>query len=408
MGYVGLPLAVESGKHYPTKGYDISATRIAELSKFQDRTKEVSSDEIRSSHQLLFSSQFQDLLDCNFYIVTVPTPIDDSKRPDLFFLTQACKSLSEILKENDIVVFESTVYPGCTQEVCVPILAESGLTYNQDFFCGYSPERINPGDKTKRLKDIVKVTSGSSEMAAKRVNEYYDTITEGKTFVASSIEVAEAAKVIENAQRDINIAFVNELAMIFERMGLDTLEVLEAAGTKWNFLPFKPGLVGGHCIGVDPYYLTFQAEKHGFNPNVILAGRRTNDHMGVYIAGRIVKTLLANDIDIVGAKALVMGVTFKENCPDVRNSKVVDIVRELEEFNLDVDVSDPEADAEEVKNLYQITIKTDPDFEKYKLLILAVGHDGFSELDWENIASKIPFIFDVKGFLPKELVNSRL
>ena len=408
MGYVGLPLAVESGKHYPTKGYDISATRITELSKFQDRTKEVSSDEIRSSHQLLFSSQFQDLLDCNFYIVTVPTPIDDSKRPDLFFLTQACKSLSEILKENDIVVFESTVYPGCTQEVCVPILAESGLTYNQDFFCGYSPERINPGDKTKRLKDIVKVTSGSSEMAAKRVNEYYDTITEGKTFVASSIEVAEAAKVIENAQRDINIAFVNELAMIFERMGLDTLEVLEAAGTKWNFLPFKPGLVGGHCIGVEPYYLTFQAEKHGFNPNVILAGRRTNDHMGVYIAGRIVKTLLANDIDIVGAKALVMGVTFKENCPDVRNSKVVDIVRELEEFNLDVDVSDPEADAEEVKNLYQITIKTDPDFEKYKLLILAVGHDGFSELDWENIASKIPFIFDVKGFLPKELVNSRL
>jgi UDP-N-acetyl-D-galactosamine dehydrogenase len=408
LGYVGLPLAVEFGKALDVVGFDINTARIAELEKGFDRTREINPEELKSAVKLVFSSDRQKLKDVNYFIVTVPTPVDDSKKPDLRPLVGASKTVGSVLKKGDIVIYESTVYPGCTEEVCVPVLEEtSGLKFNQDFFCGYSPERINPGDKLHRVTNIKKVTSGSTPEVAMKVDNLYRRIITAGTHRASSIKVAEAAKVIENSQRDINIAFVNELALIFERIVIDTHEVLEAAGTKWNFLPFKPGLVGGHCIGVDPYYLTHKAESLGYHSQVILAGRKINDNMGIYIANCVIKLMAKQDLPINKAKVLVLGVTFKEDCPDIRNSRVVDVIHELKSFGTQVEIYDPHADALEVKHEYGI--ETIPSLsKKYDAIVLAVGHKEFLDLKWDAISHNKTVIYDVKGFLDKSKTTARL
>ncbi len=408
LGYVGLPLAVESGRKYKTIGFDINTTRISELKAGTDRTQEVDKEDLLGAKHLTFSSEPSALSDCNFYIVTVPTPVDQHKKPDLSPIISASRMISSLLKKGDIVVYESTVYPGCTEEICVPELEKSGLVFNEDFFCGYSPERINPGDKVHRLTTILKVTSGSNPEAAETVDHFYKSIVTAGTYKASSIKVAEAAKVIENSQRDINIAFVNELSLIFDRVGIDTQEVLEAAGTKWNFLKFTPGLVGGHCIGVDPFYLTYKAEELGYHPQVILSGRKINDNMGAYVAQRTIKLLSQKKRLSQQTKVLILGITFKENCPDIRNSRVIDIYRELVDFGVDTDVFDPNADQVEVSVEYGINMLNEPVYSSYEAIILAVAHGQFLELDWSSIRNNISVIFDVKGLLPKEFVDSRL
>ncbi|MEK6780145.1 MAG: nucleotide sugar dehydrogenase [Bacteroidota bacterium] len=408
LGYVGLPLAVEFGKILDVVGFDINKSRIDELKQGIDRTLEVDKDELISSSKLKFSTNLEDLKSVNYFIVTVPTPVDDYKTPDLTPLIKASETVGKVLKKGDIVIYESTVYPGCTEEDCVPVLEKfSGLKFNIDFFCGYSPERINPGDKQHRLPNIKKVTSGSTPEVAEKVDKLYLRIIKAGTHKASSIKVAEAAKVIENAQRDINIAFVNELSLIFERMGIDTHEVLSAAGTKWNFLPYKPGLVGGHCIGVDPYYLTYKADSLGYHPQVILAGRRINDNMGVHIANKVVKLMTQNDLQVNKAKILVLGITFKENCPDIRNSKAIDVIRELQSFGADVEVYDPHADPLEVHHEYKLSL-LDTLHIKYAAIVLAVSHTEFKSLDWSAIKHEKTIIYDVKGFLDRSLVSARL
>jgi UDP-N-acetyl-D-galactosamine dehydrogenase len=409
LGYVGLPLAVEFGKKYETIGFDINPKRIEELRKGHDRTLEVTDEELKASSKLRYTTQLEDIKVANFYIVTVPTPIDKNKRPDLTPLIKASETVGKVLKKGDIVVYESTVYPGATEEDCVPILEKfSGLKFNQDFFCGYSPERINPGDKQHTVTKIRKVTSGSTPEIAEKVDEVYRSIITAGTYKASCLKVAEAAKVIENCQRDINIAFVNELALIFDKIGIDTLEVLEAAGTKWNFLPFRPGLVGGHCIGVDPYYLTHKAEEMGYHPEVILSGRRINDNMGMYVAGKLVKLMIQKDIKIKDAPVLMLGITFKENCPDIRNSRAIDIVNELQQFGVQIDVYDPWADEEEVKHEYGLPLVKSINGKKYSGIVLAVSHSKFKELDLNELKQEKAVIYDVKSFLPKNMVDDRL
>ena len=408
LGYVGLPLAVEFGKVLDVVGFDINGERINELKKGYDRTREVEPDELSAATKLKVSSNADDLKAVNYFIVTVPTPIDEFKNPDLRPLQGASKTVGSVLKKGDIVIYESTVYPGCTEEICVPILEQiSGLIFNKDFFCGYSPERINPGDKEHRVTTIKKITSGSTPEIAEKVDQLYKKIITAGTFKASSLKVAEAAKVIENSQRDLNIAFVNELALIFERIGIDTQEVLEAAGTKWNFLPFKPGLVGGHCIGVDPYYLTHKAESLGYHSEVILAGRKINDNMGIHIANSVIKLMAQNELPINKADILVLGVTFKENCPDIRNSRVIDLIRELQSYGTTIHLYDPEADATEVKHEYNLTLIDFPS-KKYHAIVLAVGHQTFKTLDWNAIKYEKTVIYDVKGILEKSKVTARL
>ncbi|NQY06521.1 MAG: nucleotide sugar dehydrogenase [Flavobacteriaceae bacterium] len=409
MGYVGLPLAVEFAKKGRSViGFDINAKRVNELRNRQDHTLEVSAEELQKAKTLQYTDQLEELKFANIFIVTVPTPITQSKSPDLTPLTKASESVGSILKKGDIVIYESTVFPGCTEEVCVPILEKvSGLTFNQDFFCGYSPERINPGDKKHRVNTIVKVTSGSTPEIAEEIDQLYQEIVEVGTHKASSIKVAEAAKVIENTQRDLNIAFVNELALIFDRIGIDTNEVLAAAKTKWNFLPFSPGLVGGHCIGVDPYYLTHKAEAVGYRPEVILAGRRINSNMGIFVANKLVKLLSNKGHSISGSEVLVLGITFKENCPDTRNTRVIDVVDELKGFGLNVDVYDYFADVNQVKEEYGLDLISSIT-KQYKAIVLAVAHEEFRNLDWNKFVSDNTIIFDLKGFLPKEIVSARL
>lgn len=381
LGYVGLPLAVEFGKIRPVIGFDIDPERIAQLQLGHDRTLEVGSDELQLATQLRFATDPSDLRAATIYIVTVPTPIDVHKRPDLTPLLKASETVGRVLKPGDIVIYESTVYPGATEEDCVPVLEKfSGLRFNHDFFCGYSPERINPGDKAHRLPDIKKVTSGSTSAAAETVDALYRQIITAGTHLAPSIRVAEAAKVIENTQRDVNIALINELAILFNTLGLDTSAVLEAAGTKWNFLPFKPGLVGGHCIGVDPYYLTHKAQQVGHHPEMILAGRRINDGMGAYVAGRMIKAMLKKRVVVQGARVLVMGLTFKENCPDLRNTRVIDVINELKEYGLNVDVYDPWADSECARHEYGIELTPAPRDDQYDGIVLAVAHREFKTL----------------------------
>lgn len=408
LGYVGLPLAVEFGKIMQVVGFDINQSRIEELKKGIDRTLEVNKEELGAAGKLSFSSNPEDLKSVTIFIITVPTPVDEFKTPDLTPLKKASETVGKVLKKNDIVIYESTVYPGCTEEDCVPVLEKfSGLKFNTDFFCGYSPERINPGDKQHRLPSIKKVTSGSTPEVAERVDQLYKKIIQAGTHMASSIKVAEAAKVIENSQRDINIAFVNELSLIFEKMGIDTHEVLTAAGTKWNFLPYKPGLVGGHCIGVDPYYLTYKADSLGYHPQVILAGRRINDTMGIHIANRVIKLMTQNDLPVNKAKVLVLGITFKENCPDIRNSRAIDVIRELQSFGTDVEVYDPHADKEEVKHEYGLSL-IDTLSRKYAAVVLAVSHEEFKSIDWKLIKTEKTIVYDVKGFLDKSLITARL
>ena len=408
LGYVGLPLAVEFGKKYPCLGYDINARRIEELSRNYDRTGESSSEDIMSSKFLKLSTVKESLKSSNVFIVTVPTPIDKFKTPDLRYLKQASKTIGLVLKSGDIVIYESTVYPGCTEEDCVPELEKvSGLKFNVDFFCGYSPERINPGDKINTLITIKKVTSGSTPRIAKIVDKLYSSIITAGTHMAPSIKVAEASKVIENAQRDINISFMNELALIFDRMDIDTTEVLEAAATKWNFLNYKPGLVGGHCIGVDPYYLAHKAEALRYHPQVILSGRRVNDNMGVFVANKVIKLMIKKGIQIKGATALILGITFKENCPDIRNSKVIDVYNELLQFGIDVEIYDPYADKEGVFKEYGIRLSVE--LKKYDSIILAVSHDELLGMDFERLKKDAySVIFDTKACLDKGIVDSRL
>jgi len=408
LGYVGLPLAVEFGKIVSVVGFDINEARINELKTGFDKTLEVDREELMGAVNLSFSSNPKDLKDVNFFIVTVPTPVDQYKKPDLTPLIKASETVGQVLKKGDIVIYESTVYPGCTEEDCVPVLEKfSGLKFNVDFFCGYSPERINPGDKQHRLPNIKKVTSGSTPEIAEIVDQLYKKIIVAGTHKASSIKVAEAAKVIENSQRDINIAFVNELSLIFERMGIDTHEVLEAAGTKWNFLPYKPGLVGGHCIGVDPYYLTYKADSLGYYPQVILAGRRINDNMGIHVANRVIKLMTQNNLAVKNSKILVLGITFKENCPDIRNSRAIDVIRELQSFGADVEVYDPHADNEEVKHEYGLALIAELN-KHYSAIVLAVSHEEFRALKWNSIKNDRTIIYDVKGFLDKGEVSARL
>lgn len=408
-GYVGLPLAIEFGKKYPTIGFDINNARIDELNKGVDHTNEANKEQIRSAQMLSFSANIDDINACNVYIVTVPTPIDEFKTPDLGALRGACKMLGNFLKKGDNVIFESTVYPGCTEEVCIPLLEKSsGLIFNIDFYCGYSPERIVPGDKVNTLTTIKKVTSGSTPEIADFVDDLYSSIINAGTFKAASMKVAEASKAIENAQRDVNISFVNELALIFDRVGIDTQDVLDAAGTKWNFLKYKPGLVGGHCISVDPYYLAYKSENLGYHPEVILSGRRVNDNMSTFVANKMIKMLIKAGKQIMGSKILILGVTFKENCPDIRNSKVADVYNELKEFGLKVDVYDYEADPVEVKEEYCINL-LDNISEKYDGILLAVAHDEFINIDISSIKNDSKsIVFDLKGFLPRNQVNSRL
>ena len=408
-GYVGLPLAIEFGKKYSTLGFDINQARIDELTKGVDHTNEASPEQLKSSEKLIFSADIDDINECNIYIVTVPTPIDEFKTPDLNPLRGASKMLGGILKKGDIVIYESTVYPGCTEEVCVPLLEKSsGLLFNRDFYCGYSPERIVPGDKVNTLTTIIKVTSGSTPEIANFVVDLYSSIITAGTFKAASIKVAEASKAIENAQRDVNISFVNELALIFDRVGIDTQDVLDAAGTKWNFLKYKPGLVGGHCISVDPYYLAYKAENLGYHPEVILSGRRVNDNMSTFVANKMIKMLIKAGKQIMGSKILILGVTFKENCPDIRNSKVADVYNELKEFGLEVDAYDYEADPAEVKEEYGIYL-IDQIKAKYDGILLAVSHNKFSMINIDSLKKDSnSVVYDLKGFLPRNLVNSRL
>ena len=408
LGYVGFPLAVEFGKLYPTLGFDIDSTRISELNRGYDRTQEVSDAQLKASAQLKFSSELNDLSGCNTFIVTVPTPIDHFKKPDLGPLLKASEMIGSVLKKGDVVIYESTVYPGCTEEDCVPVLEKrSGLKFNEDFFCGYSPERINPGDKVNTLTKIKKVTSGSTPEIADWVDQLYRSIIVAGTHKASSIKVAEASKAIENAQRDVNISFVNELALIFDRMGIDTSEVLEAAGTKWNFLNFKPGLVGGHCIGVDPYYLLHKSESLGYYPQVILSGRRVNDNMGLFVANKLVKLLIQKGKKIGGAKTLMLGITFKENCPDIRNSRVVDIYRELRDFGMEVDVYDPWANKAEVKKEHGIDLVSEL-ASTYDAIVLTVAHQEFLNLPFASLKAENGIIFDIKSVLDRTLVDARL
>lgn len=418
LGYVGLPLAIEFGKKYKVLGFDINQARIEELKFGKDRTNEADLEGLQVAINLAnesdklgltFSSNIEELKSYNVYIVTVPTPIDQFKAPDLTPLLKASEMLGKVIKKGDIVIYESTVYPGCTEEDCVPVLEKySGLKFNFDFYCGYSPERINPGDKINTLTKIKKVTSGSSPEIAEVVDGLYRSIIEAGTHKASSLKVAEASKAIENAQRDVNISFVNELALIFDRMGIDTNDVLEAAGTKWNFLKYKPGLVGGHCIGVDPYYLAHKAESLGYHPQVILSGRRVNDNMGIFVANKLVKLLIAKNHVISKSKVLVLGITFKEDCPDIRNSKVIDIVKELQQFNINVEVFDPHADKNEVEVKYNIRL-LDSIESTYDGIILAVSHKEFLGFKLENLKSSTSsVIFDTKAFLIRELVDARL
>jgi UDP-N-acetyl-D-glucosamine/UDP-N-acetyl-D-galactosamine dehydrogenase len=412
LGYVGLPLAVEFGKKFDVVGFDINQARINDLQNGIDHTLEVSTEELRASPRLSFSFDLNQLATCNFYIVTVPTPIDDYKQPDLTPLIKASETIAKVLKKGDIVVYESTVYPGATEEDCIPVLEKhSGLTFNQDFFAGYSPERINPGDKEHRVTNIKKITSGSTPEIADLVDAVYNQIITVGTHKASSIKVAEAAKVIENTQRDVNIALINELALIFNKMGIDTEEVLKAAGTKWNFLPFRPGLVGGHCIGVDPYYLTHKAQSIGYHPEIILAGRRLNDNMGAYVANQLVKAMLKKRMVVDGAKVLVMGLTFKENCPDLRNTKIVDIVAELEDYNIQVDVYDPWVDATEAEHEYGLQPISNPEAGQYDGIILAVAHEQFKALSAEQIRAwgkEAHVLYDLKYVLPMGTSDLRL
>ena len=412
LGYVGLPLAVEFGKKYPTVGFDISAERVAELEGGTDSTLECSSEELAEAKHLSFGSSVDAIADCNFYVVTVPTPIGETNRPVLTPLRSASAALGSIIKRGDVVVYESTVYPGATEEFCVPLLEhESGLRMNEDFFVGYSPERINPGDKERRLPLILKVTSGSTAETADFVDAVYQSIITAGTHKASSIKVAEASKVIENTQRDVNIALVNELAMIFERVGIDTQEVLEAAGTKWNFLPFRPGLVGGHCIGVDPYYLTFKAQHLGYHPQMILACRRINDNMPLYVASRVIKQMLEKSINPRGARVLMLGLAFKEDCPDVRNTKVADIVAELTSYGAVVDVHDPWVDAEEARDEYGIDLVAAPEKAAYDVIVIAVAHTSFKELGAPGIRTfgkENSVVYDIKYVLAPDEVDDRL
>ena len=412
LGYVGLPLAVEFGKYLPVVGFDINAGRIASLRKGTDHTLEVDKEELAQATHLTFSSDINELAECNFFIVTVPTPIDDYKQPDLTPLIKASEAIGSLLKKDDIVVYESTVYPGATEEVCIPVLEKvSGLVFNKAFYAGYSPERINPGDKEHRVTNILKVTAGSMPEVADFVDDVYNLIITAGTHKASSIKVAEAAKVIENTQRDVNIALINELAVIFNKMGIDTQAVLEAAGTKWNFLPFRPGLVGGHCIGVDPYYLTHKAQAIGYNPEIILAGRRLNDSMGEYVVTQLVKTMIKKRIQVEGAKVLILGLSFKENCPDVRNTKVIDIVHELEEYNIEVDVYDPWVDAVEAEREYNVTPVSKAAKNSYDGIILAVAHNQFVEMGIEQIRSLgkgSHVLYDLKYVFAKEDTDIRL
>ena len=401
LGYVGLPLAHAFSSKYKVVGFDIAKWRIDELSKGVDRTLELTKKQVKEAidNGMEFTDRLEDIADCNIYIVTVPTPIDKHKKPDLTPLIKASESIGRVLKEGDIVIYESTVYPGATEEECVPILERvSGLEFNKDFFCGYSPERINPGDKEHTVTKILKVTSGSTPEIGKRVDELYSSIITAGTHLAPSIKVAEAAKVIENSQRDINIAFVNELSMIFGKLGIDTNAVLEASGTKWNFLKFKPGLVGGHCIGVDPYYLTHKAKEVGYHPEIILAGRRLNDNMGIYVANQVIKLMIKKGKKIEGSRVLVLGITFKENCPDIRNSRVIDVIRELEDFGCRVDVSDYWADKDEVKREYNLDLidEVNVDIESYDAVVLAVAHNDYRDLDLK-VGDQV--VFDIKSVL---------
>ncbi|MFV1973026.1 MAG: nucleotide sugar dehydrogenase [Thiohalobacterales bacterium] len=412
LGYVGLPLAVEFGKQYPTIGFDLKQERIDELGRGQDATQEVSSSELAEASQLVFTSNPDDLSDCNVYIVTVPTPIDAHKRPDVSFLKAASRTIGGLVKPGDVAIYESTVYPGATEEECIPeIESVSGLEFNKDFYAGYSPERINPGDKVRRISNIIKVTSGSTPAAGDYVDALYRSIVTAGTWRASSLRVAEASKVIENTQRDLNIALINELALICNQMGIDTEEVLEAAGTKWNFLPFRPGLVGGHCIGVDPYYLTHKAQELSYYPEVILAGRRLNDDMGRYIGEQVIKLMMNGKIQVSGSRVLVLGLAFKENCPDLRNSRVIDVVRELEGYNVLVDVHDPWVEMDNAKDEYGIDLVADPVPGLYDAVIIAVAHDEFSGLGAEGLRALCKpegILYDVKCLLPADATDGRL
>jgi UDP-N-acetyl-D-galactosamine dehydrogenase len=412
LGYVGLPLAVEFGKHFPTVGFDIKSHRVEELRRGQDRTLEVEPELLQATTQLTFTDKVEDLASCNIFIVTVPTPIDKHKRPDLEPLQSASRTVAKVLTPGDLVIYESTVFPGATEEICVPLLEEgSGLRCNQDFHVGYSPERINPGDKEHRLSNIVKVTSGSTPEAAELVDQLYGTVVSAGTHRAPSIRVAEAAKVIENTQRDVNIALINELALLFAHMGIDTREVLEAAGTKWNFLPFRPGLVGGHCISVDPYYLTFKAQELGYYPQIILSGRQINDGMGAYVAAQVMKLMTQRRIHVVDANVLVMGLAFKENCPDLRNSRVIDIIREFQSYHANVEVYDPWVDPDEAELEYGVRPVTKPGQARYDAIVLAVAHEQFVAMGAEQIRALGTVghvLFDVKCALPKATVDGRL
>jgi UDP-N-acetyl-D-galactosamine dehydrogenase len=417
LGYVGLPLAVEFARKYPVIGFDIHQGRVDELNSGHDSTLEVEDEHLQSvliqempqNDGLFLTADPKAIADCNYFVVTVPTPTDENNHPVLTPLIRASETVGKVLKKDDIVIYESTVYPGATEDDCVPVLEEySGMTFNKDFFVGYSPERINPGDKEHTVTKIKKVTSGSTPETGKKVDELYKSVIVAGTHLAPSIRVAEAAKVIENAQRDINIAFVNELSKIFNKMGIDTHDVLEAAGTKWNFLKFTPGLVGGHCIGVDPYYLAQKAQQVGYHPEIILAGRRMNDKMGQYVASELVKLMIEKGKPIRGNRVLILGITFKENCPDIRNTKVVDIYHELQSYGLDVDIHDPWADTEEVMDEYDIEIMSEFPKSKYDALLLAVAHKEFREIDLKQLRKKGTVIYDVKGFLDRDLVDARL
>lgn len=413
LGYVGLPLAIEFAKMYPVLGFDIDESRIQELNANQDRTREA---DLKALHQVLnkeaglyLSSNASLLQDCNIYIVTVPTPIDDNKAPDLVPLLQATAMLARVLAKGDVVIYESTVYPGCTEEDCVPVLEKySGLSYNVDFYCGYSPERINPGDKINTLTKIKKVTSGSTPEIARFIDDLYGEIITAGTHIAPSIKVAEASKAIENAQRDLNISFVNELAILFDKLEIDTTDVLDAAATKWNFLKYKPGLVGGHCIGVDPYYLTFKANAVGYQPQVILSGRKVNENMGIFIASKVVKLILSRGGHLKGEKVLILGFAFKENCPDIRNTRVIDIYKELQEFGLQIDVYDPWADADAVMKEYGIILERSLPAKNYKAVIVAVAHQQFLSIDYKCYKEMGSVIFDIKSFIDRNLVDARL
>nr|WP_298414803.1 Vi polysaccharide biosynthesis UDP-N-acetylglucosamine C-6 dehydrogenase TviB [uncultured Halomonas sp.] len=412
LGYVGLPLAVEFGKKFPTLGFDTNTQRIEQLKKGIDLTREVESELLFEANQLSFTTDLDALRECNVYIVTVPTPIDEQRCPDLTPLLKASETLGSVIAKGDIVIYESTVYPGATEEDCIPVIERvSGLTYNTDFFAGYSPERINPGDKEHRVTNIKKVTSGSTPDIADFVDELYSSVITAGTFKASSIRVAEAAKVIENTQRDVNIALINELAIIFNRLNIDTEEVLEAAGTKWNFLPFRPGLVGGHCIGVDPYYLTHKAQQVGYHPEVILSGRRINDGMGAYVAGQLIKQMIKQRIHVQGARVLILGLTFKENCPDLRNTRVVDIIKELKDYNITMDVYDPLASKDEAVEEYGIRLVDKPKEDFYDAIILAVSHRGFCELGTQQLRAwgkQAHVLYDLKYALPRGDADLRL